>query len=55
MKLLIITAIKEFEKDVMKILKKGEVKTFTFKEVKGIQGFIRRSDGKQLVCIRNEY
>ena len=26
MKLLIITAIKEFEKDVLKILKKGEVK-----------------------------
>lgn len=35
MKLLIITAIKEFEKDVLKILKKGEVKTFTFKDVKG--------------------
>ena len=35
MKLLIITAIKEFEKDVFKILKKGEVKTFTFKDVKG--------------------
>jgi nitrogen regulatory protein PII len=37
MKLLIITAIKEFEKDVLKILKKGEVKTFTFKEVKGFK------------------
>lgn len=37
MKLLIITAIKEFEKDVLKILKKGEVKTFTYKEVKGFK------------------
>ncbi len=37
MKLLIITAIKEFEKDVLKILKKGEVKTFTFKDVKGFK------------------
>ncbi len=37
MKLLIITAIKEFEKDVLKILKKGEIKTFTFKEVKGFK------------------
>jgi hypothetical protein len=54
MKLLIITAIKEFEKDVMKILKKGGGKNLYFQGGKRIQGFIIRSDGKQLVCIRNE-
>jgi len=35
MKLLIITAISAFEKDVLKIFKQGEVKTFSYKEVKG--------------------
>ena len=35
MKLVIITAIKQFEKDIKLQLKKAEVKTFSFKEVKG--------------------
>ena len=35
MKLVIITAIKQFEKDIILQLKKAEVKTFSFKEVKG--------------------
>ena len=35
MKLLIITAIAEFEKEIKKILKKAKVKTFSFKEVTG--------------------
>lgn len=35
MKLLIITAIAIFEKDIKRMLKEAEVKTFTYKEVKG--------------------
>ena len=35
MKLVIITAIKQFEKDIKLQLKKAEVKTFSFKEVRG--------------------
>lgn len=35
MKLLIITAIAEFDKDIKKMLKKSQVETFTYKEVKG--------------------
>lgn len=35
MKLLIITAIAIFEKDIKQMLKEAEVKTFTYKEVKG--------------------
>lgn len=35
MKLVIITAIKEFEKDIKFQLKKADVKTFTYKEVTG--------------------
>ena len=35
MKLLIITAVLEFEKDIKQMLKKAHVKTFTYKEVKG--------------------
>lgn len=35
MKLLIITAIKIFDKEIKQILKEGGVKTFTYKEVKG--------------------
>lgn len=35
MKLVIITAIKEFEKDIKLHLKKAEVKTFSFREVIG--------------------
>lgn len=35
MKLLIITAVAEFDKDIKQILKQADVKTFTYKEVKG--------------------
>ena len=35
MKLVIITAVVEFQKDIKQMLKKAHVKTFTFKEVKG--------------------
>jgi hypothetical protein len=35
MKLLIINAISAFEKDIKLILKKADVKTFTYKEVRG--------------------
>jgi len=35
MKLVIITAIKEFEKDIILLLKKADVKTFSFREVTG--------------------
>ena len=35
MKLLIITAIKEFEKDIKLQLKQADVKTFSYKEVTG--------------------
>jgi nitrogen regulatory protein PII len=37
MKLLIITAITEFEKDIKYMLKQADVKTFTYKEVKGFK------------------
>jgi len=35
MKLVIITAIEEFKKDIILLLKKADVKTFSFREVKG--------------------
>lgn len=35
MKLAIITAVKEFEKDIKLQLKKADVKTFSFREVTG--------------------
>jgi nitrogen regulatory protein PII len=35
MKLLIITAIAAFEENIKQMLKQAEVKTFTYKEVKG--------------------
>lgn len=35
MKLLIITAISAFEKDIKKMLKQAEVKTFSYKKVTG--------------------
>lgn len=35
MKLLIIVAIKEFEKDIKQILKKSDVKSFSYKDVTG--------------------
>jgi nitrogen regulatory protein PII len=37
MKLLLITAIKEFEKEIKLILKKSEVKSFSYKDVKGFK------------------
>ena len=37
MKLLLITAIKEFEKDIKQILKKSQVKAFSYKDVKGFK------------------
>jgi len=37
MKLLIITAIKEFENNVKLLLKKAEVKNFTFRSVTGFR------------------
>ncbi len=35
MKLLLITAVREFEKDIKQILKKADVKSFTYQDVKG--------------------
>jgi hypothetical protein len=35
MKLLVITAIKEFKKDILQMLRKAEVKNFSFREVTG--------------------
>lgn len=35
MKLLIITAVAEFDKDIKQMLKQADVKTFTYKEVRG--------------------
>ncbi len=35
LKLVIITAIKEFEKDIILLLKKADVKTFSFRDVTG--------------------
>ncbi|MDD5149917.1 MAG: hypothetical protein PHC28_05470 [Flavobacterium sp.] len=37
MKLLLITAVKEFENDIKKILKKSKVKSFSYKDVKGFK------------------
>ena len=37
MKLLLITAVREFEKDVKLILKKTQVKSFSYKNVKGFK------------------
>ncbi|WP_312762932.1 hypothetical protein [Epilithonimonas sp.] len=37
MKLLLITAVEEFEKDVISILKNSGVKSFTYQSVKGFQ------------------
>ena len=37
MKLLLITAVKEFEKDIKQILKKAQVKSFSYKDVKGFK------------------
>lgn len=43
MKLLLITAIQEFEKDVKKILNHSGVKSFSYQEVKGYKN---ETDGK---------
>ena len=37
MKLLLITAIEEFEKDVINILKNSKVRSFTYQSVKGFK------------------
>ena len=37
MKLLLITAIKEFEKNIKQILKNSEVKSFSYKDVNGFK------------------
>ena len=37
MKLLLITAVREFEKDIKQILKKAQVKSFSYKDVKGFK------------------
>ena len=37
MKLLLITAVKEFEKDIKKMLLKSDVKAFSYKDVKGFK------------------
>lgn len=37
MKLLLITAVREFEKDIKQILKKIQVKSFSYKDVKGFK------------------
>lgn len=37
MKLLIITAVREFEKDIKQLLKKAQVKSFSYKDVKGFK------------------
>lgn len=37
MKLLLITAVQEFEKDIKQILKKVQVKSFSYKDVKGFK------------------
>lgn len=37
MKLLLITAVKEFEKNIKLILKKSEVKSFSYKDVNGFK------------------
>ncbi len=43
MKLLIITAIAAFDQDIRKMLKKAQIKSYSFKEVKGY------SDGLEAV------
>ena len=37
MKLLLITAVREFEKDIKQILKKSDVKSFSYKDVTGFK------------------
>ena len=37
MKLLIITAIQDFDKEVKKILKKSEIKIFSYTDIKGFR------------------
>jgi hypothetical protein len=37
MKLLLITAVREFEKDIKQLLKKAQVKSFSYKDVKGFK------------------
>jgi hypothetical protein len=37
MKLLLITAVKEFEKEIKQLLKKASVESFSYQEVKGFK------------------
>jgi len=37
MKLLLITAVKEFKKEIKQILKKAEVKSYSYKDVNGFK------------------
>jgi nitrogen regulatory protein PII len=37
MKLLLITAVREFEKEIKQILKEAKVKSFSYKDVKGFK------------------
>lgn len=37
MKLLLITAVKEFEKEIKQILKKSQVKSFSYRDVNGFK------------------
>jgi hypothetical protein len=37
MKLLLITAVKEFEKEIKQLLKKASVQSFSYQEVKGFK------------------
>ncbi len=43
MKLLIITAIASFEKDIKEMLKKSEVRSFSYKRVKGYRDLTEES------------
>lgn len=43
MKLLIITAVKEYEKDIKKLLKQSQVKTYTYKYVTGFKDISEES------------
>jgi hypothetical protein len=38
MKLLIVTSLKEFKKDVSNILKKAQIPVFSFSEITGVKG-----------------
>jgi hypothetical protein len=43
MKLLLITAVKEFEKEIKQLLKKASVESFSYQEVKGFKNSTREA------------